>query len=132
MAQRDAALLLMQESLSNDGYETARNIMKLNETIREITGRDIEFGEWPYWVSIFGTPSATEPWGWQVDGHHLIINCFVLGDQVVMPPCSWAPSPRTPSTGKYAGVGVFDAEDRNGLALAQSLDDGQRLRRARD
>ena len=25
----------------------------------------------------------TEPWGWQIDGHHLIVNCFVLGDQVV-------------------------------------------------
>jgi len=28
MAQRDAALLLMQESLSPAGYESARNIMK--------------------------------------------------------------------------------------------------------
>ena len=33
-----------------------------------------------------GTPSATEPWGWQFDGHHAVINYFVLGDQVVMSP----------------------------------------------
>ena len=33
-----------------------------------------------------GKPSATEPWGWQLDGHHAIINYFVLGDQVVMTP----------------------------------------------
>ena len=33
-----------------------------------------------------GTPSAAEPWGWQLDGHHAIINYFVLGDQVVMTP----------------------------------------------
>jgi hypothetical protein len=33
-----------------------------------------------------GTPSATEPWGWQLDGHHAIVNYFVLGDQVVMTP----------------------------------------------
>ena len=32
------------------------------------------------------TPSETDPWGWQVDGHHLDINYFVLGDQVVMTP----------------------------------------------
>jgi len=128
MAQRDAALLLMQESLSPAGYESARNIMKLNETIRELTGRDIEFGEWPYWVSIFGTPSATEPWGWQVDGHHLIINCFVVGDQIVMTPVFMGSEPTHATTGKYAGVGVFDEEDRNGLALAQSLDAGQRAK----
>lgn len=33
-----------------------------------------------------GTPSDTEPWGWQLDGHHLVINGFVPGDQVVMTP----------------------------------------------
>ncbi len=35
-----------------------------------------------------GQPSDTEPWGWQLDGHHVIINYFVLGDQVVMTPGS--------------------------------------------
>ncbi len=40
-----------------------------------------------------GTPSATEPWGWQLDGHHLIINYFVLGDQVVMTPSFFGSEP---------------------------------------
>ncbi len=60
--------------------------MKLNELVRVITGSDEEYGEWLYWLSLLGTPSADEPWGWQLDGHHLIVNCFVLGDQVVMTP----------------------------------------------
>ncbi len=60
--------------------------MRLNETIREITGRDDEYGEWLYWLSLFGSRPQTEPWGWQLDGHHLIVNCFVLGDQVVITP----------------------------------------------
>ena len=60
--------------------------MKLNEHILEITGRPDEYGEWLYWMSIMGTPSATEPWGWQIDGHHLIVNCFILGDQMVLTP----------------------------------------------
>ena len=53
---------------------------------REITGRPDEYGEWLYWLSVMGTPSADEPWGWQIDGHHLIVNCLVLGDQVVLTP----------------------------------------------
>jgi hypothetical protein len=57
--------------------------MKLNEHALEITGKPEEYGEWFYWVSVFGTPSASEPWGWQIDGHHLNVNCFVLGDQLV-------------------------------------------------
>jgi hypothetical protein len=36
-------------------------------------------GEWRYHVTVMGQPSATEPWGWQLDGHHAIINYFVLG-----------------------------------------------------
>ena len=60
--------------------------MKLNEHACELTGASEEYSEWYYWLSIFGTPSATEPWGWQFDGHHLIINCFVLGDQLVLTP----------------------------------------------
>ena len=40
-----------------------------------------------------GTPSEKEPWGWQLDGHHLIINYFVLGDQVVMTPAFWGSEP---------------------------------------
>ena len=57
--------------------------MKLNEHALEITGKPEEYGEWFYWVSVFGTPLASEPWGWQIDGHHLNVNCFVLGDQLV-------------------------------------------------
>ena len=124
--QKDAAYGLMRASLSAAGYECSVNIMKLNETIREITGRDIEFSENLYWFSIFGEPSDTAPWGWQVDGHHLIINCFVLGDQVVMAPQFFGSEPNiAPEGSKYAGTRVFDAEQDNGLALAQSLDAGQ-------
>ena len=33
---------------------------------------------------MLGEPSASEPWGWQLAGHHLAINYFVQGDQVVI------------------------------------------------
>jgi len=32
--------------------------MRLNEHVLEITGKPEEYGEWLYWVSLFGTPSA--------------------------------------------------------------------------
>ena len=124
--QKEKALDIMRMSLSAAGYETSRNIMKLNETIREITQRDIEFGEWPYWVSIFGEPSGSGPWGWQVDGHHLIINCFILGGQIVMTPVFMGSEPTIAPSGKYAGISVFKEEDQNGLKLMQSLDAGQK------
>ena len=61
--------------------------MHLNTTLGELNGDNfVEYGEGKYWLSIMGTPSTTEPWGWQLDGHHLVVNYFVIGDQVVMTP----------------------------------------------
>ncbi len=84
--QRDRILALVRASLSRAGFETARGVMKLNEAIKEITNRPEEYGEWLYWLSVMGRPASDEPWGWQIDGHHLIINCVVVGDQIVMTP----------------------------------------------
>ena len=71
--------------------------MRLNQTLAELTGDNFdEYGEWHYYITVMGTPSATEPWGWQLDGHHAIINYFVLGDQVVMTPFFAGSEPVTP------------------------------------
>ena len=119
--QREAALNIIRTSLSASGYESARGVMKLNEHAREITGLPDEYGEWLYWISIFGQPSLTEPWGWQIDGHHLIINCFILGDQVVMTPDFRGSEPTFAKSGQYAGTRVFHEEESRGLQLMNAL-----------
>jgi uncharacterized protein DUF3500 len=127
-AQRDRALGLLQATLSAQGFETARGVMKLNEVIREITGRDEEYGEWLYWLSVMGTPSDEAPWGWQIDGHHLIVNCFVLGDQLVMTPTFMGSEPVAVEEGPYAGTRVFAREEADGLTLVRALTDAQRAK----
>jgi hypothetical protein len=127
-SQREAALALVRESMSASGFETARNVMKLNDHVRELTGRVEEYDEWYYWMSIMGQPSASEPWGWQIDGHHLIINCFVLGDQLVLTPNFMGSEPISCETGSYAGIGVLQAEESKGLAMMRALEPRQRDR----
>jgi hypothetical protein len=122
----DHALALLKESLSAQGFQTARDIMRLNETVMEMTGKLDEFGEDLYWLSIMGTPSEKEPWGWQIDGHHLNVNFFVLGDQVTMTPAFLGSEPVHALSGKYAGTRVFQAEEARGLALMRSLTGDQR------
>jgi hypothetical protein len=81
-AQREAAIGLLRASLSAKGLKLTRDVMRLNHTLGELSNNDFDrFGEWRYWITVMGTPSATEPWGWQFDGHHAIINYFVLGDR---------------------------------------------------
>ncbi len=126
--QRERALGLVRASLSASGYRTSRDVMKLNETVLEITGRPDEYGEWLYWVSVMGEPSPTEPWGWQIDGHHLIVNCLILGDQMVLTPMFMGSEPVHATTGKYAGTRVFEDEEKKGFVLMGTLTPEQRLR----
>jgi hypothetical protein len=123
---RERAMDLLRATLSADGFDTARDIMRLNYTIGEVTERWEEYGEWLYWVSIFGTPSESEPWGWQIDGHHLNLNCFVLGDQIVVTPTFMGSEPVFAETGKFAGTRVFEAEEQRGLELIRALSDDER------
>jgi hypothetical protein len=126
-AQREAAFGLLRASLSAKGLQLSRDIMRLNHTLAELNDNDFEqYGEWLYWITIMGTPSATEPWGWQIDGHHLIINYFVLGDQVVMTPSFFGSEPVVATAGKYAGTAILQTEQEKGLAFVQSLSDVQR------
>ena len=124
--QRSAAFDLMSASLSAKGLKFSRDIMKLNYTPGEINNNFQEYGEWLYWITIMGEPSATEPWGWQMDGHHLVINYFVLGDQVVMTPLFVGSEPVIAETGKYKGIEILQNEQDSGLKMLRSLNDKQK------
>ncbi|MEM9001804.1 MAG: DUF3500 domain-containing protein [Bacteroidota bacterium] len=119
--QRKSAFGLMQHSLSAKGLQLSKNIMKTDQTLRELNNDNPIFDEDLYFFSIMGTPSVTEPWGWQIDGHHLVINYFILGDQVVMTPTFMGGEPVITTSGKYKGNTIFQDEQNIGLKFMQSL-----------
>ena len=126
--QREAALALMRQAMSAAGYQSARDIMRLNEHALEITGKPEEYSEWFYWISLFGKPAPDAAWGWQIDGHHLNVNCFVLGDQLVLTPNFMGSEPVLARFGKYKGTRVFAAEEEQGYALMRALSSEERGR----
>jgi len=126
-AQREAAFAMLGASLSAKGLKLTRDIMRLNETLGELNGNNfVEYGEGKYWISVMGEPSANEPWGWQLDGHHLNLNYFVLGDQVVMTPAFWGSEPTVATSGKYAGTSILVDEQNRGLQMVRALTPAQR------
>ena len=124
--QRDAAFGLLRASLSAAGLELTRNIMRLNETLAEMNDDHYTFGEGLYYITIMGRPSASQPWGWQLDGHHAIVNYFVLGDQVVMTPHFLGSEPVRAVSGKYKGLEILQQEQNDGLEMLRALPDAQR------
>jgi hypothetical protein len=74
-----ASHALMQASLSADGYEKAHGCMKVSQFLGEVINGTKVLNENSYNFAIFGRPSPEQPWGWQIFGHHLCMNCFMVG-----------------------------------------------------
>ena len=125
-SQKIAAWNLFESSLSAVGVEKVKGIMRTEQTLLEINQEPLRYGEEKYYLTVMGVPSSSEPWGWQLDGHHLVLNFFVLGDQVVMTPAFWGGEPIVTETGKYAGNIILQDEQDFGLALMTSLNPSQR------
>ena len=128
-AQRTAAFDLLRAALSAKGLKLSQDIMRLNETLGELSQNDfVRYSESLYWITVLGEPSKDEPWGWQIDGHHLVINYFVLGDQVVMTPSFFGSEPVTAKAGKYEGTTILQEEQHRGLEFIRALDEAQRTK----
>jgi hypothetical protein len=124
-AQRAAARALLRATLSVKGLALADAIRRTDQTLRELNHDDPAYDEDLYFFTVMGTPSTVTPWGWQLDGHHLVINTFVLGDQVVMTPAFWGGEPVHTRSGKYAGNVILQEEQDQGLAFMRGLDETQ-------
>lgn len=123
---RDAILAVVRESLSARGYGKTRDVMRLNQFLGELVDNTKVLNEWSYNFSLFGTPSASEPWGWQLMGHHLALNCLVVGGQMVLSPVFMGAEPCYFDQGPHAGTRLFEDEEYRGLALMRTLSDSQR------
>lgn len=133
--QLKLAFNILELSLSADGLVKSKNIMAMEAYLKEISTELgnlnkeglARLGDDKYWFTFMGTPSPTEPWGWQIDGHHLIINFFVLADQVVMTPTFMGSELTYIKDGPNAGVRTFESEGKKALKLYRSLDNEQKV-----
>jgi Protein of unknown function (DUF3500) len=124
-AVRQAVLAVLRASLSGKGFDVTRGVMQLNRFLGDLVGGPQVLGEWSYIFCLFGDPSETAPWGWQLFGHHLSLNCFMIGRQMVLTPCFFGAEPSYADVGPFAGTSLFEDEERAGLALMRSLSDAQ-------
>lgn len=126
--QRDLGYALLGAALSADGLTQTRNIMKLNAFVGDYNGGGKDtLTEGAYFFTVMGTPSTTKPWGFQYEGHHVAINYFVLGDQVVMTPTFMGSEP-TSATYNGEKIVTFKTETTAGLTMLRSLTTAQQAK----
>lgn len=107
--QKAAAFALLDASLAPAGAQKARDIMALQTQL----GNNPE----AYYVTVFGSPDAQNPWGWRWEGHHLSRHFTVTGDQVAMTPFFHGSWP----TETEQGMRAMPVEEDAALQLINSL-----------
>ena len=129
-AQQTAALRLLRAALSESGYDKASKIMLLEGVIRELEGEKRRFERDPqkYFVTVFGTPSDTDPWALSIEGHHLSLNfSFRDGKVSDSTPQFFATNPaviKGESSGPLGkGTRVLRTEEQLAFNLIKSLGD---------
>lgn len=125
--QKAAAYRLLASVLSPSGAAKARAIMALETVLAELEGGRFDFRDpLNYSFTLFGIPGE-HPWGWRIEGHHLIVNVTVAGPaELTLTPTFWGTNPARIPAGPRAGERIMREEYELGLELARSLDAGQR------
>ncbi len=125
--QVDTAWALLNATLSSQGLKEVRSIMHLNLVEGELLGLTARMNEHEYYFTFMGIPSADEPWGFQIDGHHLALNITINAGRITMTPAFFGSEPAVAPQGTtYAGETALQAKQDAGLVFMRSLDDEQR------
>lgn len=122
---RDAILCLLQASMSAKGFQKTVDCMRINHFLGDLVNAPRVLNQYSYNFCLFGEPSLTEPWGWQFYGHHIALHCLVIGRAMVISPTFLGAEPNCIDSGPWKGTTAFEAEEREGLALMQSLTPAQ-------
>ena len=123
---REAVHGLLQTALSAVGYRKVVNIIELELVLRELETFGVMRDPERYHVTIYGTPSDTNRWGWRFEGHHLSLNFTLAGDRLVVDtPSFFGANPATVPSGGRKGLRVLGDEHDAGWAVLDSLSASQ-------
>lgn len=123
---QQAALALVEASLSPKGYELTRRMMLINGFLGEVVGLESILNEFSYHLALYGVPDQVAPWGWQLFGHHVALNCLVVGDRMTLSPVFLGAEPNEIDEGAHAGAHSFTGRIEKALDVMAALTPEQR------
>jgi hypothetical protein len=123
--QRNAAMAILQESLSAPGYSKAAAIIEMENVLKVLENRKPEDDyrdPGKYYFTVFGTPSKKEAWGWRIEGHHLSLNFSSLTNEVVSAtPMFMGSNPAIVPDGPQKGKQILKQEEELARTLLGSF-----------
>jgi Protein of unknown function (DUF3500) len=136
--QRKLVHDLLKSALSQRGYLTTTAIMDLESTLGDLERRARESGRGAesmvrdplkYYVSVFGTPSTKNTWGWRVEGHHVSLHITVVnGNLIASSPTFFGSNPAEVREGPKKGLRILGDQEDAARDLLMALNDSQRAK----
>ena len=121
LATREAFLALLRACTSLEGFNKVHRLMDANHFLGELYDLNNIMNRWSFHFLMFGEPSLDKPWGWSIYGHHVAFCCFIVGRQLTIAPTFMGVEPNVIARGDESDAVLFTDEERDGLALMQSL-----------
>jgi hypothetical protein len=142
-AQRKLAMALLRTGVGDGGYQRIQMSMARETVLSALqTAPEGQALRDPalFYITIFGTPSTTNPWGWTFEGHHISTHFTVRGNQVSIAPMFLGSQPNDLPAARLQGTAqaaaskipaslsgrIMGPEEDRARALVQSLDAKQR------
>ncbi len=122
--QQDLGRAVLTSVLSDYGYQKVQKIMAADDYLGREWGAGFPTGPTAYMLAIYGTPSLSQPWSVQFNGHHLGINVAMAAPDNVLTPTLTAAYPNIYDDHGKA-VFVLEDEATRALKLIQALNPAQ-------
>ena len=129
--QREKVRDLLKSALSEEGLKTVDGVIVLEGILVAMEaerGRPSRFhGDERYFISIYGNPESSDPWGWRMEGHHLSITFTCVNDTwTAHGPIFVGSQPARVRGGEHDGFRLLGGKDDNVRAFLAGLNDEQR------
>lgn len=132
-AQQTLAHQVLAEALSAHAFAKVQAIIGLERVLDEIEGRTgsrrgLIRDPALYFLTVFGEPSASDPWAFRFEGHHVSLHLTVVGDDVAPTPAFLGANPAVVRHGDRIVLRPLGEEEDAARDLLRSLDAAQRAR----
>jgi Protein of unknown function (DUF3500) len=123
--QKKILFILLNDFLSDEGMTKIKNIMSLENVLRDIEKSDRR-DEGLYFVAFFGMPGKDTAWSWKFEGHHLSLNFTVVKDEIRFAPLFMGSNPAEIREGPRKGFRALKSEEDEAYALMKLFTDQQK------
>lgn len=117
---------LVRSGLSQNGYEKTEAIQKLEIILKALENGAPRRDPENYYISLFGKPGSTDPWGWRFEGHHIALNFTIAADGTTTAPAFLGVNPAKVPDGPQKDMRILSAEEDLGRKLVSALSADQK------